>query len=324
MSLVKMNKRGYLITIITVLLLMSLLVLASSYATRLKTNEEIYVKSILGDKIRYIENDIGEEFFYFWTLETDSIQIKQSKIDIDFEDLFNATANITFPYYSGNYTTFVEDYYGKKMNTEIELNNFTDGFMIHPYGQQFYFDQAGNFYISIHPDYVNHSKWYEIRFEVLNWEKSEQTIDVDPADDGCSTWNKVQVQVDTPGAGGNVYNDQPCLDPYEANEPFEIVFEHNTGAGTYEMRLKIYYGFYDGKPGTFKIVRDDPAAFRVTLGNGTKVPKPLHFTFREFTEELIPVDGKDVYITTKDKSKINVVIDDLEKEGRMVLARQQS
>ena len=105
-----MNKKGYLITIVTVLLLLSLILLASSYATRLKDNEEIYIKSILGDKLNYIEGDIGPEFFVFWNLNETVISTVGNEMHIDLGKLLEVAHNVTYPYenLSENFETFIE------------------------------------------------------------------------------------------------------------------------------------------------------------------------------------------------------------------------
>lgn len=126
------EKKGVLFTITTIVLLLSLYLLAESFMERNKELRSIILNSIYGDKFRFIEDDvISGSYKELLGIRLEGIA-RGSTLDVKFDQFFLSELR-EYDSYMKSYETLVENKYSSLNNLNITLQGFNTSFLLMPY-----------------------------------------------------------------------------------------------------------------------------------------------------------------------------------------------
>ncbi len=120
-------KRGFLFSVMTLLLLSSLFSLTGYYLTRSKSMQEIKT-SVIAGKLKYIENDISKSYFDILGIQFN--EIKGSTVK--FNQMYTVPNTEDYNAKLLGYETFLENTYSNLMNTDITATELIPEFRIMP------------------------------------------------------------------------------------------------------------------------------------------------------------------------------------------------
>ena len=132
----KNGKKGILFTITTIVLLLSLYLLAEAFMERNKEFGSIMSNSVFGDKFKYIEDDvISGSYRDLLDIKFEGIS-RTSTFSINF-DQFVLSPLRDYDSYIKSYETLVENKYSSLNNINVTLTGFNTSFILMPYNSTF-------------------------------------------------------------------------------------------------------------------------------------------------------------------------------------------
>ena len=208
-----MNKRGFLFTIISLIVLISILVYVIAYQNRIKKFNELDNLNTL----RYYEDDIVNKA-YTDLLNINLVNIsKNSNTLINFSKLGLYSGNRNQQGIMNNYRTFVIGDYSRLNNINVSFNNFAPEFFIRPYNSKFI---LGNINLTVfNPNYTQIQR---INIDIT----VNETLDTDnsqkPSQDPVGIPIKVRF---IRKSGTVIYDEDRNQDATENNAPFRLSFK---------------------------------------------------------------------------------------------------
>ena len=210
-----LSKKGFLFTIVSLIILMSILLFAIAYNNRAKSFQGLDNINIL----RYYEDDIISNV-YSDLLDVRLVDIiKGDNTLINFSGLGVYASNRDKQVYMDNYRNFVVGYYSSLNNINVSFGNFVPEFYVRPYNSKFSLDAED--LVVLNPNY---SQIQRINIDI----KVNETLDLE--DDGQPPQDpgETPIRVRFLRNNGNViYDEERNQDPNENNNPFRISFKTN-------------------------------------------------------------------------------------------------
>ena len=130
------GKKGILFTITTIILLLSLYLLAEAFMERNKELGSMMSNSVYGDKFKFIEDDImSGSYRDLLDIKLEGIS-RGSTTDVKFDQLFLSGLR-DYDGYMRSYETLVENKYASLNNLNATLTGFNTSFLMTPYNSTF-------------------------------------------------------------------------------------------------------------------------------------------------------------------------------------------
>ena len=211
-----MNKKGFLFTIFTLLMLVSLVFISIAYVNWYSSYKSNLVVDLSNaHKISYIVDDIASDVFELFDFDEITITRGSGLIYIQFNDLFNTSRNYSVSL--EGYEEFIEDDYGSLVGANIDLEDLEYSFDIPGYNITSY---------QIGPDYYVVTDQYDlirgVNLTMTVFNISKWTNSIDPADDG-EPHPKIQVTVYDKN-GATLLDAASRQNPEQNNPRFSVNF----------------------------------------------------------------------------------------------------
>jgi hypothetical protein len=156
-----MNKHGYIFSIITILMLLSLSFLAYSAINKVKAFGMISSESFISSKLNFIESDIASD--YISIIGVDLLNITRdseaNEIILEFDHLGNIPRSLTGNRLT-NFKDFIENTFSRLITTNITLSNLDTNMTFVPYNTTFNFIDNSTVLDIYTQDYANIKKIY--------------------------------------------------------------------------------------------------------------------------------------------------------------------
>ena len=166
-----MDKRGFLFTIISLIMLISILAFVIAYQNRIKELQDADTVNIL----RYYEDDIVSNS-YSDLMDINVVNIsKKTNTLVNFSSLGKYALDRDNQGIMNNYRNFIIDNYSRLNNINISMDNFVPEFYVKPYNSKFSLDAED--LVVLNPNY---SQIQRINIDI----KVNETLDLE--DDGIA------------------------------------------------------------------------------------------------------------------------------------------
>lgn len=211
-----MNKKGFLFTIISLIVLISILVFVIAYNNRVKQLNELDTVNIL----RYYEDDIVSNV-YAYSLDINLVNISNGgNTLINFSKLGLYSGNRNQQGIMDNYRTFVIGDYSKLNNINVSFDNFVPEFFIRPYNSKF--TLANKNLTVLNPNY---SQIQRINIDIT----VNETLDTDDNNKPKRDNNQIPIRVRfiRRSNGAILYDKEVEQNPTQNNELFQLTFKTN-------------------------------------------------------------------------------------------------
>src|SRR3989338_9636811 len=126
-----LEKKGVLFTVTTILLLISVFLLASAVSDRNKEAQHL-LDTVFGDKLAFMYDDIVSNSYYDLLDVIFEGVSRGATVTVKFDHLFASPAR-SYGVYADSYKTLVQGAYAAKQNAEIALTGMNTTFLIGPY-----------------------------------------------------------------------------------------------------------------------------------------------------------------------------------------------
>jgi hypothetical protein len=136
-----MNKKGFLTTVLTILLFLPLFILTQAYLESGENMRTTVVDTASGTRIAYYYDDIKEDYFSLLGLDIEGIDYSDSNTWINFSNFGRYSSSDENIY---DYSEFINSY-ANKVNLDINIENFEYYINISPYSFAD-FNNSLNFY----------------------------------------------------------------------------------------------------------------------------------------------------------------------------------
>ena len=287
-----MNNRGFLFTIVTLLLFLSIFSLSSIYLYRNKELQTTVTISGLSDKIRYIEDDVVSRVYSeLLSVEFGGID-KGSTLNVSFNNAF-LNSSIDYSTIMSNYESFVEGTYSDLNKFNVTLINFGNNFTIEPYNSTFEII-GDDIYIYTMPVSPNLVQSITVIADV---EGEKQGNCEKPQDDGGS-YPLITV---TYNYDGGSCTESQQLNPEENNDKNGNQFYMDTKNPTGSVEVK--YGLISGSNGVLAVLS---STINANITN-------LNIEY-SLVNEKIKLKGGIINISS--------VIGDISKQSEIILAEE--
>lgn len=173
MNMIRINKKGLMFTIMTVLLFFSLFVFSKTYLERSEEFKYTLVQTSIPEKMRYVEDDVISNIYSdIIDLNITAIERSGGSLFINFSDanIIYFQNSLNYNVKMQNYQSFMEGNYATLQNLDISLTNFGANFSIEPYQSVFDIDEDNLLILN------NASKLQEISFVVKINESEYSTL----------------------------------------------------------------------------------------------------------------------------------------------------
>ena len=235
-----MNKKGFLFTITTLLLLFSLLLLAMVYLDRNKGLQNTVNLLSAGDKLRYVEDDIVSNAYHeLLTISLNDIT-RSSTLNVSFNQSLLVSGR-NYAILMNDYKTFIEGTYSSLNNLDITLENFNNNFTIEPHDTIFEM-QGENLYLYTMPTSSNPVQSIYITMDVA----AENNSDCMQPNEDTGNPHYSQITVTYIYTGGSC-SKSVLLNPDENNDAVGSQFLLNTKNPSGSIEIK--YGQITGMSG---------------------------------------------------------------------------
>lgn len=294
------SRKGFLFTVITLFLLISLLLLSRFYLYRSKEMQDITV-TLSGEKIKYTESDISKGYFNILGINLSEIKRNSTKgiVNITFGEIYPIPSSINYNTKLANYESFLEGGYSVMTNTQITLNNFDTNFRIEPYGITFLLS-GDDLYIYTDSTDLLKAVYLDVKTDVAAGADSSFTS----GSPGGSNPAYPEIHVLARDSEQAVQLDRSRnLNPNDVNNPFYLQLVVTGSPDPPDPRLDVYFGSINSKPGTLRINRYLLTAEVLEL-------QLIYATVNE-----------KVYIKVAD-SIIDVKVRGMKKQGPIILAEE--
>lgn len=296
----KMRKKGFLFTIATLLLLLSIFTLASVYLDRNKELQSSITISGVGDKLRYIEDDvISNAYSDLLGIKLDEIT-KASTVAISFNQALLAPGR-DYNTIMNTYKEFVEGTYSTQNNVEVALTGFGNTFTIEPYDTLFEVN-GENIYVYTMPTPMNYVESIRATVKV---DAENNSICFVPRDDHAQHPEiSVTFIYKKEGGGHESCTNSIQLDPQENNDDagHQFFLETKNPSGSIEIKYGQITGMDD----------DGVLAILTTNINANVTQLDLEYTLVE--DERIKIKGSSISISS--------LVGGVAKESEIILAEE--
>jgi len=143
---IKMNKKGFVFTLIALMLFSSLFVITAIYLKRNIQAQDFISKSGNANRLKFIRENIVNDFYTIMDIDLKSIERLNNKVFIKFENFSNISSNSPYVDNLTNYEHYIENNYSSDINNQINLTDFVPQFKIYPYNSTFLIDR-NRFYL---------------------------------------------------------------------------------------------------------------------------------------------------------------------------------
>ncbi|RME15154.1 MAG: hypothetical protein D6797_07225, partial [Bdellovibrio sp.] len=237
-----MSKRSVLFTITTILLLLSIFVLARTYLERVKEFQESFTESGIGHQLRYIEDDIiSDSFTDLLQINLNSINRTNDEVRLYFSNAGKLSKNINHTKIISDYVSFVSGWYSTLSNINVTFTNMAPVMVVQPYNTTFTYNST-TFSLAT----PNHSVLKRINATIIV-NNSINNIVSNSSPSNSSTLIEIIVNIRDSNNEGLLTNTSAWLDPVDPTPtPFQVRFPN----GTF---VNVLFGKIDGREGTFKV-----------------------------------------------------------------------
>ncbi|MBW2971005.1 hypothetical protein KY320_02490 [Candidatus Woesearchaeota archaeon] len=133
-------KRGLLFTVTTFLLLSSVFFLSFAYVRRSAYTQSALHMTKTGDRLRYLEDDIGSSAFIdLLGMDIPSVRRRSQNLTLTFTEI-TLSKDSNYDAMLQQYQSFIENNYASQNNANITLQDFDTKFTIQPYNTTFIVD----------------------------------------------------------------------------------------------------------------------------------------------------------------------------------------
>jgi len=239
-----MNRKAFLFTVMTLLLLSSLFSLTGYYLVRTKSIQEIKT-GVVGDKMRYVISDISESYFDILGINFSTIERAGGITTVKFNQTYTVPNAENYNTELLNYETFLENIYSGLTNTNITITDFTPQFRIMPFQTSFV---VGN---DLHVYTTNSTSINNILIQIALNESGAFTTGTPVEDIGANPSIHVIIKLQD---GTAALDSIKTLKINETNEPFYVQL--------LDKRIDVYFGLINSQAGTLRVV---PTVLRASI-----------------------------------------------------------
>lgn len=296
----RINKKGFLFTIATLLLLLSIFTLASVYLERNKDLQNTVTLSGIGDKLRYVEDDvISNAYSDLLSIKLYNIK-KASSVTVSFNQVLLAPGR-NYSTIMNAYKAFVEGVYAARNNVDITLTGFGNTFTIEPYDTLFKIN-GENIYVYTMPIPINYIESIRITVKV---DAENSSVCSMPDDDHAQNPEiSVTFTYKKEGGGQGSCTNFVKLNPQENND---------VGSHQFFLETKNPAGYVEVKYGRITGMGGDGILAIITLGINANVTQlDLEYTLTE--SGRIKIKGSSI--------SIDSLVGDVTKESEIILAEE--
>ena len=148
------RKKGVLFTVTSIMLLLSVYLLANAFSERSAGLSEAIIGLSFGDRLRFIEDDVvSSSYGQLLDIDLDNIE-RSARFMLRFDRFFISPSR-DYPNYMKAYETLIENKYSSLNNINITLSGFNSSFIARPYNSTFILGKS-NFTIFTMPTATNY------------------------------------------------------------------------------------------------------------------------------------------------------------------------
>ena len=228
-----LNKKGFLFTIISLVILISILIFAIAYQNRVKGLQKLDNVNIL----RYYDDDITANV-YSDLLNIEMFNIsRNNNVLINFSKLGKYALDRNNQGIMNNYRDFIISNYSRLNNINASFDNFAPEFFIRPFNSKFSLN-TGNLNI-LNPNYTQIQR---INIDIT----VNETLDTDNNEKPSQDPTGIPIKVRFIRKSGSViYDEERNQDAMENNAPFRLSFKTNNPPIQHDFsEVSIKFGNY--------------------------------------------------------------------------------
>ncbi|MAG47604.1 hypothetical protein CL617_03285 [archaeon] len=209
-----MYKKGFLFTIISLAILLSILVFSIAYLDRVKEFDKLDTVNIL----RYYEDDIVSNVFNdLYNIEVKDIK-RSGSVIVNFSKFGIYKLDKDLNLIRNNYRTFVGGRYSELNNINVSFSNFLNEFKIKEYNSSFIIRNSNFTMSNENYDFINGIEVDIVVNQTFEIDDSEQPSQQDPEDP------LIHVRV-LRESGVVIYDQSINQGSEESNNPFRVSFK---------------------------------------------------------------------------------------------------
>ena len=135
------NKRGFVFTLIAILIFSSLFIITASYLKRNLQAQEFISETSHSNRLKFIRENIVNDFYTILDIKLDGIYRGNNNVIIKFSNFSNISENTYYLENLSRYENYIENEYSDIVNNKINITNFIPEFSIYPYNSTFLIDR---------------------------------------------------------------------------------------------------------------------------------------------------------------------------------------
>ena len=228
-----LNKRGFLFTIISLVILISILIFAIAYQNRVKELQKLDNVNIL----RYYEDDItANAYSDLLNIEMFNIS-RNNNVLINFSKLGKYALDRNNQEIMDNYRNFIVSNYSRLNNINASFDNFISEFYIRPFNSKFSLNTG--ILTILNPNYTQIQR---INIDIT----VNETLDTDNNEKPAQDPTGIPIRVRFIRKFGSViYDEERNQDAMENNAPFRLSFKTNNPPIQHDFsEVSINFGNY--------------------------------------------------------------------------------
>jgi len=280
----RLNKKGLMFTIMTVLLFFSLFIFSKTYLERSENFKYTLVQTSIPEKMRYIEDDIVSNLYFdIMDINVSNIERSGGELSVNFSNTIYFQNNQNYDTKMQDYQTFIEEDYAMLQNVDLTLTNFGANLTIEPYQSIIDIDESQLLILN------NASKMQEISLSLKVNEEDYTTLNEDTT---AGTETIILIVL-------NSTNDMIHQDSYSLDPTVESTVTLSFGSND----VTIKFGNFDSYPDSTLQLQTDLYTELTELG----------FVYTEDSEITVIRGGN---------FTISNVINDISKETEIILVEE--
>jgi len=273
------KRKGFLFTVMTVLLVLALFLISSSFLeAQLALQDQSYLE---GEKVKYVEDDVSSNFYS----DVFGAGVPSSSRGTNWARLYFPTAAFLSPSIShsqlvSDYRNFFQGPYSQMLNANISLTGFQNKFFTLPFNSTFYVQQ-NVFKVSTIPFSTNYINSIMIS---VNASKARQGACSAPNNDPSSPSITVTLKDNAGFSCTNTVNLNYSQNNDQGGRQFYLRL---LGGGSIEVK----YGLVDSAIGTLKVI--------VLGANATVSDLYLNYSTVSLPQKFSLVGNSSIQISTQ-------------------------
>ena len=280
----RLNKKGLMFTIMTVLLFFSLFIFSKTYLERSENFKYTLVQTSIPEKMRYIEDDIVSNLYFdIMDINVSNIERSGGELSVNFSNTIYFQNNQNYDTKMQDYQTFIEEDYAMLQTVALTLTNFGANLTIEPYQSIIDIDESQLLILN------NASKMQEISLSLKVNEEDYTTLNEDTT---AGTETIILIVL-------NSTNDMIHQDSYSLDPTVESTVTLSFGSND----VTIKFGNFDSYPDSTLQLQTDLYTELTELG----------FVYTEDSEITVIRGGN---------FTISNVINDISKETEIILVEE--